>query len=340
MLLSLFIMPKIKIAFICGFILLTCLLYAQDEDSRPVKEIIAEALANPDTVTVLDLSDKLVDALPEDFAKLKNLKTLFLNRDNLTEIPPVIFKLKNLEALSITGWPYYDDDTNHHTLVRISPQIASLTKLHELNLESNSIHDLPQEFAKLRLLKLLYFNENSLNDSDMKVICKLDSLTSLDISANDLTRLPISFSNLKYLKYLLINNRWAEGCPVGSTMGFPKVICSLANLEILTMQGQAIDSLPVAIGNLKKLKVLDLYANSFLSMPESIGNLKELTDFNIDLLCLGSMSKLCDLHFYFPESICNLQKLKKFSFNSRSIAPKEYERIQKCLPKGLIPNKE
>lgn len=253
----------------------------------------------------------------------------------------MVFKLKKLEALSITGWPNYDDDTNHHNLVRISPQIASLTKLNELNLERNNVHDLPPEFAKLRSLKLLYLYENSLSDSAVKIICKLDSLISLDISANDLTGLPANFSNLKKLKYLLIDNRWAEGCPVGESMGFPGVICSLTNLEVLSLQGQGIvDSIPVAIGNLKKLRALDLYANEILYLPESVGNLTELTDFNIGLLCLGNMLPLCDLRFYFPASICNLQKLKTFNFDGRSIAPKEYERVQQCLPKGLISNQE
>ena len=334
--LSLSIMAKVKIALLCLVVFIGNYAIAQDEDTRSAEEMISQALANPDTVTVLNLSDKNMGDLPGSLAKLKNLKILFLDRNNFYSIPQVVFKFKKLEVLSIQGWGEFDNDTNHRSLKYVISEIGSLTNLEELNLERNTISELPPELVKLKSLKRLYLYENSLCDSAVKIICNLDSLETLDISANDLTSLPLSFSTLKKLKNLLIDNQWAEGCPVGEVVGFPKIICSLSNLEVLSMQGQGIDTIPDEIGNLKKLKWLDLSANSFMKIPESVGNLKELTNFNIGLLCLGNMLPLCDLRFYFPSSICNLQKLKNFNIEGRSIAPKEMERIKECLPKGLF----
>ncbi len=333
-------MAKMITLFFVAFVLTGSVVVAQSTDKRSAEKIITRALIHADTVTMLDLSGMEMDTLPDDIAKLKNLKILYLDENNFRTIPQVVFKLKNLEVLSMRGWGTFDDDTNHHLLTIVPSQIDKLTSLVELNLEKNNITDVPQEFAQLKSLRRLFLYGNGLSAAAVGGISRLYMLEVLDLSANNITGLPASFSNLKNLKYLGLDNEWEEGCPVGDAMGFPNVLCSLTNLEVLSMQGQSIDSVPASIGNLKKLRMLDLYGNQFLYLPESIGNLTELTSLNIGLLCLGNMLKLCDLQFYFPQSICNLQKLKSFFFEGRSIAPKEMDRIKECLPKNLFKTEE
>eukprot|EP01127_Copromyxa_protea_P014192 TRINITY_DN3905_c0_g1_i3.p1 TRINITY_DN3905_c0_g1~~TRINITY_DN3905_c0_g1_i3.p1 ORF type:complete len:180 (+),score=20.48 TRINITY_DN3905_c0_g1_i3:274-813(+) len=84
-------------------------------------------------------------------ANLLNLKELYLNNNEFTELPPVITHLTSLTNLSL---PY-------NRLKMLPSEISCLTNLHVLCLQDNCLTDLPFELGNLpRLTSLyLYFNK-------------------------------------------------------------------------------------------------------------------------------------------------------------------------------------
>ena len=106
----------------------------------------------------------------------------------------------------------------------------------------------------------------------------------------------------------------------------------MTKLESLSLAGQSIKELPPEIGKLTRLKELNLYANEFTELPEEISALTELEILDVDLICIGSMSGLCDIVFNLPKDICNLKKLKEMEIGQRKINQAEKEEVQKCLP--------
>jgi len=296
-----------------------------------------EELCHLKNLKILDISGLKMHKLPNNFSSLINLEEFYFHyHHDSVDLGPVC-RLKKLKKLYFSG--YYDPHADYEFYKGyISSEISNLKNLEELDLSYNFISRFPPLFGKLKKLKYLDLSCNYTRQEDLEMISKLDNLEYLNLTGNEISELPDSFGKLLKLKSLVIDNRWAEGCPVGSSLKkFPKVIFSLTRLENLVLSGQGIDHIPKEIGKLKKLRRLNLYANSFKSLPESIDNLRELEYLNIGLLCLGPDLKLCDETFHLPRGFCKLKKLKVLAtLYTRKIPAKELENFKLCLPQCVI----
>ncbi len=83
-----------------------------------------------------------------DYTKSINSTVLTINILNSSEIPSDLFKLNNLEELTITG----DDVT------AVPVDIKKLRLLRVLNLSSTMVDVLPTELAQLRHLQVIHLN--------------------------------------------------------------------------------------------------------------------------------------------------------------------------------------
>lgn len=111
---------------------------------------------------------------------------LVLKRDNLTELPRNLYKLKNLRVLNLCA----------NKFTSLSPDIAKLTQLEELDLSNNKLTALPDSITTLKNLKTLKLNRNELKELPAN-IGKLKNLTRLLIWDNPLKTLPESIGLLK-----------------------------------------------------------------------------------------------------------------------------------------------
>lgn len=143
------------------------------------EKIFPRTRAGLEELRELNLSNKGIDALPEELTKLQNLEFLILCDNNLETIP---------------GW------------------ISKLQKLKALHLANNKISTLPKEIFDIKTLVDFSLHGNKLTTLP-KEIGNLTNLMQLCISNNDISKLPYSIVNLKRIRSLQIENTLIKHIP-------------------------------------------------------------------------------------------------------------------------------
>jgi len=122
------------------------------------------ALANPDKVYKLSLTQQKLKEIPVEIAQLKNLQILNLSENKIKMVPV---------------------------------EIAELEKLQMLSLYKNKIRYIPDEFQKLKNLQALYLGANKVTEVPIWM-GGMGKLKRLDVSRN-----PISPYELIYIRRLM-----------------------------------------------------------------------------------------------------------------------------------------
>ncbi|XP_069792570.1 fibromodulin a [Narcine bancroftii] len=226
------------------------------------------------------------------FAKLRNLKRLYLSNNNLTSIPhPLPSSLKelrvsrnkiskvqphNLEDLSnltllllndnqledvgdslkvLPSLSFLDLSNNH---LKKLPEVLPDT-IHQLYLDFNHISMIPKEYFR-QFLKIQYarISNNDLTDQGIPLnTFNVSSLIELDLSHNELQTIPLVNENLEnlYLHANRIKEVKAESfCRTTGFMNFSKI-------QVLRLDGNGIgrSSLPQEIHQcLRQARIIDL----------------------------------------------------------------------------------
>jgi len=145
--------------------------------------------------------DNPLKVIPKGFCNLKNLKTLDLTLNQITEIPDEISNLQNLEELLLSS----NDITGN------LEAIGKLKNLVTLDLSENSITSSIEPLSNLKNLKELYFGGNG-NSNSLEPLGKLTKIEILSLYDNDFKKIPESFENLTNLRLInLRENRRLEG---------------------------------------------------------------------------------------------------------------------------------
>ncbi|KAI4899980.1 hypothetical protein NFI96_001448 [Prochilodus magdalenae] len=152
---------------------------------------------------LLSLPDQLVGYMPR-------LQELYLYNTNLSTVPWNLFA--NMTGLKIL---------NFHLNEKLSslPRnlFCCLPNLEKLSLKSNHLQHLhPDQFSKLRDLKILLLNENVLQSLPAKIFHNLPHLSKLELSHNSLSYLPGDvFVEANSLQSLTLgHNRWDCVCSI------------------------------------------------------------------------------------------------------------------------------
>jgi len=279
--------------------------------------------------TSLDLSGKQLSQLPPEIGQLTNLQSLNLSdnqlsesllnlqslnlsSNQLSELPPEIGQLAKLQSL--------DFSFNH--LSELPSEIGQLANLQSLNLSSNQLSELPLEIGQLSSLQSLDFSFNHLSELPSE-IGQLSSLQSLDLHNNQLDVLPAEIGDLANLQSLdLRNNQLSE---------LPPEIRDLTNLESLNLNNNQLSELPLEIGDLANLESLDLNDNQLRKLPAEIEQLTKLK--SLDL----RGNQLCQL----PAKIGQLVNLKflNLSDNKLNELPPEIGQLANLESLDLSGNK-
>lgn len=176
----------------------TNLVMAQDKelvapDTNRIYRSLETAMKYPDRVFRLHLTKQKLKEVPPEVFKFKNLRELVLDKNKLTAIPNEIVLLQNLETLQCS----------HNEIDSITPSMLKLKKLKKLDLSDNIIGSVPENIDHLEELEFLilwdnpiYYYPNSLGD--MKKLQVLDILNNqLNYSTRD--RLLGSLPNAKVI---------------------------------------------------------------------------------------------------------------------------------------------
>ena len=208
----------------------------------------------------LDLSGMGLTELPKEIGRLTGLKKLVLGKwdgiewvgNSFTEIPEIVFELKQLEVLLISS----------NQIAIIPESIGQLTNLTELDLGSNQITEIPESVGQLTNLTVLslFINQIAIIPES---IGQLTNLTELDLDSNQIAIIPESIGQLTNLTELdLAGNQIAI---------IPESIGQLTNLTRLNLHSNQIAIIPESIGQLINLKRLVLENNPIQNvLPEII----------------------------------------------------------------------
>jgi hypothetical protein len=143
----------------------------------------------------LNLSQKGLTELPQEIGKLKNLKRLYLNHNQIRDFSDAIAELKNLTYLNL----------NNNKISEIPNVIAELKNLTYLNLSNNQISEISNIIAELKNLTKLFLTYNQISEIP-DAIAELKNLTELDLSHNQISEIPEIITQLEKLKSIKIEN--------------------------------------------------------------------------------------------------------------------------------------
>ncbi|NXV23091.1 ERBIN protein, partial [Cepphus grylle] len=294
-----------------------------------------------ETVTTLDYSHCSLEQVPKEiFTFEKTLEELYLDANQIEELPKQLFNCQSLHKLSLP-----DND-----LTTLPASIANLINLRELDVSKNGIQEFPENIKNCKVLtvveasvnpisklpdgfsQLLNLTQLYLNDAFLEFLPanfgRLTKLQILELRENQLKILPKTMSRLTQLERLdLGSNEFTE---------VPEVLEQLSGLKEFWMDGNRLTLIPGFIGTLKQLTYLDvsknnievveegisgceslqdllLSSNSLQQLPESLGSLKKVTTFKIDENQL----------IYLPDSIGGLISVEELdcSFNEIETLP-------------------
>lgn len=236
-------------------------------------------------LSVLQLSNNNINALPVHMNRLRNLTVLEIASNQLTRLAAAIGKCTDLQKLNIAHNKIKTIPRSIKNLQQLSSLIANNNQINQLHadfakcknlrtidLANNKLKVLPDAFCQLKQLRHLDLSHNKLTDLPDN-IGQVRSLSELNLAHNTLENLPNSLGQISFLFKLLLNDNILKILPVHFTR--------LTSLSILNLANNQFDALPEEIGQLKKLKHLELQNNQLQYLPDSFQNLKELQHLNL-----------------------------------------------------------
>ncbi|CAA6823102.1 MAG: serine/threonine protein kinase [uncultured Sulfurovum sp.] len=149
-----------------------------------------EILDLHETLEYLDLTDNNLSELPDDFAKLSNLKILFLSNNQFTVFPSILSKCKSLSMIGFRN-------NSIHTLEENALPLTTRW----LILTQNNLETLPESMGDLHLLQKCMLSGNRLQCLPHS-FSKCANLELLRLSANKLEALPSQILGLPKLSWL------------------------------------------------------------------------------------------------------------------------------------------
>jgi len=151
-----------------------------DPNSTYGQALVKIQQAIDENTMALGLIDMGLTELPPEIGNLTNLNALWLQGNDLTSLPPEIAELKNLTILSVED-----------NLLTVFPQeILSLTNLKQLYLSGNYLVAIPSEIGSLSNLEILMLNRNQLTSFPPELDGFFDSLNMLRLDTNPKTEIP------------------------------------------------------------------------------------------------------------------------------------------------------
>ena len=243
-----------------------------------------------------DLSNCYLERIPPVIFGLKNLTTINLRDNCITEIPEEVCQL-NLERLNVADNP----------LNELPESFRNFVNMEDLDISFTHLEEIPFQILYLNNIKRLAVKNNALEklpESWDKCI----NIQCLDLSENPFCTLPASISQLQKLEKLNL-----KSCCLSE---FPDALLHLATLQTLNLEDNFITELP---GNFHSLNVkkLNIRSNILSHLPDSLSSQSKLQ--NIDM----SSNRLTE----FPSVFFKLHNIKHIGLgdNLITVLPETWE---------------
>ena len=153
------------------------------------------------SLNFLEMSNILLDKLPEEVGKLDSMINLALQRNKIGKIPETIGNLKNLKFL----------DISFNDLIDFPDSLGNLKVLHTLNLSCNKLERLPN-LSSLTCLVIMHIDHNKLHALP-DGIYGLQHLMEIRASHNKITEISQDINQIETLKILDVANNQLRELP-------------------------------------------------------------------------------------------------------------------------------
>lgn len=121
------------------------------------------ALATPEKVYKLSLTQQDLKSLPPEIGELKNVQILNLSENKLKSLPDEVFELKKVQFISLY----------HNKLRYIPNQFKDLRRLEVLYLGANKIVEIPLWMGGMAKLKRLDVSRNPISPQELIYIRRM-----------------------------------------------------------------------------------------------------------------------------------------------------------------------
>lgn len=213
-------------------------------------------------------------------------------------------KLKDLQALKLSG----------NEVTTFPPGFGDLSNLVYFASYNNEFTALPLDLKKLGNLNYLEFFGSKI-DTITSDIAYLSKLKTLKISStNDTLKLPTTLKYLKSLKEVTIEN-----CILDS---FPKEVFKIPNLNYLNLTNTSIFYVTKHFERFANLEVLVLDANQLQSIPFDIYKAKKIRLLSVKN---NHLQKL-------PDTICQMENLTLLDVRGNGFSKEYIEELKALLP--------
>ncbi|XP_007248320.3 leucine-rich repeat-containing protein 7 isoform X4 [Astyanax mexicanus] len=271
-----------------------------------LQQVPKEIFSFERTLEELYLDANQIEELPKQLFNCQALRKLSIPDNDLSSLPTTIASLVNLKELDISknGIQEFPDnikcckclsvvEASVNPITKLPDGFTQLLNLTQLFLNDAFLEYLPANFGRLSKLRILELRENHLKTMP-KSIHRLSQLERLDLGSNEFTELPEVLEQIHNLKELWLDNN--------SLQTIPGSIGKLRQLRYLDLAKNRIESLDADISGCESLEDLLLSSNMLQQLPDTIGMLKKLTTLKVDDNQLTSL----------PNTIGSLSLLEEF----------------------------
>jgi len=238
-------------------------------EGNPMKSIRRDIVARGTVELLKFLRSRLGDDQLAELSKTGNISPVPLSGS-----PPVPdkFTMKTAQAVNLAKKGLLDIpqeaidngieaqvnafDASKNQLSAFPPNIVDLLPLlHELNLGSNKIPEVPSWINMADRIQFIEMSNNKLA-SLPDTIGELKHLREICLSFNQFTQIPSGLYKCPKLETILIANNQVKQIEV-------EQLAQLERLAVLDLQNNAIDHVPPQLGNLSQIRALQLEGNMF-----------------------------------------------------------------------------
>jgi hypothetical protein len=187
--------------------------------NKKVYRSLDEALLEKSCVQILDLSGQKLTSIPKFINQFPHLKELYLNDNEIRQLPPELFDCQNLTTLQL----------NDNLLDIIPNEILNLEDLQNLDLGNNLLEDLPSNIFGLSHLVSLNLSKNPMSMYTFpEEIGLLKWLQKLNLNSLSIDCFPGVMTSLEFLEEVTVSEscfalKSRECSEVLGTLNFTKI---------------------------------------------------------------------------------------------------------------------
>ena len=192
--------------------------------------ITADMLSGLDSVRMIDLSERGTASVQPDVLKLKGIKEFYFASNGLMAVPDFSAWAATLDYLNL----------DNNSIKELPESMSKLTGLKWLRLNGNQLKEVPASLVALKNLRRIYLKKNGLT-AVPEVVKEWTSLEDISLDGNPVAAIPDWLVAMPKLRAVSLNNTRVEK--------LPDDLSAWKNLDMLSL-----GSCPIPKGEMQRIR--------------------------------------------------------------------------------------